>query len=109
VTGGISMISRWLGRGSGTCGVSVGGVRAPDSPFPFMKTVPREEPNLLRALRPARWLTPLSARSLASGRVFASSASLVCPPCPACRAKLRPRNVYRRPFSPRLREKPAVG
>jgi len=60
------------------------------------------EPNLFCAPRPARWLTPLSARNAATGRLFGTSSSLLCPPCPACRADLRPRNVYRRPFSPHL-------
>ena len=41
------------------------------------------EPNLFCALSPARSLTPLPVRNLATGRVFATSASLLCPPCPA--------------------------
>jgi len=73
------------------------------------RTVTFGEPNLFRAPRPVRSLTSLSTRNLATGRVFGTSASLLCPPSPACRADLRPRNVYRRPFSPRLREKPGVG
>jgi len=48
------------------------------------------EPNLSRAPRSARWLTTLSVCNLTTGRDFATSASLLCSPCPACRADLRP-------------------
>jgi hypothetical protein len=73
----------------------------PVSPKPVRIRVPLGEPNLFCAPRPARSLTPLSARNSATGRVFAASSSLLCPPCPACRADLRLRTVYRRCSSSR--------
>jgi hypothetical protein len=44
------------------------------------RTVTFGEPNLFRARRPARSLTPLSACNSATGRVFGTSPSLLCPP-----------------------------